>query len=125
MNYFIKFLTYFRIVIAPVIFLLIIPFNFFGLALFLFFLASISDYWDGFLARKYKLESIHDISEGGLAVSLLESCFNKNSLKGAMIDLNSLNFQNILQIFSETQGCYQISCKKEIAKKILGESKKK
>tara|TARA_B100001758_G_C18302516_1_gene553215 strand:+ start:581 stop:1117 length:537 start_codon:yes stop_codon:yes gene_type:complete len=57
MNYFIKFLTYFRIVIAPVIFLLIIPFNFFGLALFLFFLASISDYWDGFLARKYKLES--------------------------------------------------------------------
>ena len=74
--------------------------------------------------EKYKIQSIHDISEGGLAVSLLESCFNKNSLKGAMIDLNSLNFQNILQIFSETQGCYQISCKKEIAKKILGDSKK-
>ena len=74
--------------------------------------------------KKYKLESIHDISEGGLAVSLLESCFNNNLLKGAVIDLSSLNFQNNLQIFSESQGCYQISCKKEIAKKILGESKK-
>ncbi len=58
MNYFIQFLTYLRIFIAPVIFLLITPFNFFGLALFLFVLAGISDYWDGFLARKYKLESI-------------------------------------------------------------------
>ena len=55
---------------------------------------------------------------------MLESCFNNNLLKGAVINLSSLNFQNNLQIFSETQGCYQISCKKEIAKKILDESKK-
>ena len=58
MNHFIQFLTYFRILIAPVIFLLITLFDSYGIALILFFLASISDYWDGFLARRYNLESI-------------------------------------------------------------------
>ena len=58
MNYFIQFLTYFRILIAPIIFLLITLYDFYGWALFLFVIASFSDYWDGFLARKYSLESI-------------------------------------------------------------------
>jgi len=58
MNYFIQFLTYFRIIIAPVIFILITLVDAYEWALILFLFASISDYWDGFLARKYNLESM-------------------------------------------------------------------
>ena len=58
MNHFIQSLTYFRFLIAPIIFILITMYDSFGWALFLFLLARISDYWDGFLARKYKLESV-------------------------------------------------------------------
>ena len=91
MNYFIQFLTYFRIFIAPIIFLLITIFDSYGWALFLFFLASISDYWDGFLARKYKLESklgeiIDPIADKILAMFLiLALCIELSSVFIGMI----------------------------------------
>jgi len=56
MSHFIQLLTYFRIFIAPIIFLLIIL-NLYGWALVLTLIATSSDFWDGFLARRYGLET--------------------------------------------------------------------
>ena len=58
MNNFIQILTYFRIVAGPIIFFLIIVFQSYGIALTVLLLASASDYWDGYLARKYSLTSV-------------------------------------------------------------------
>ena len=58
MNNFIQILTYFRIIAGPIIFVLILPFQSYGLALLVLLLASASDYWDGYLARKYSLTSV-------------------------------------------------------------------
>ena len=58
MNHFIQFLTYFRIIAGPIIFILILIPQSYGAALAILLLASVSDYWDGFLARKYALTSM-------------------------------------------------------------------
>ena len=57
MKYFIQFLTYFRIIAGPIIFILILIPQSYGVALAILLLASVSDFWDGFLARKYALTS--------------------------------------------------------------------
>ena len=58
MNIFIQCLTYFRIIAGPIIFLLILIPQYYGSALLILLVASASDYWDGYLARKYSLTSL-------------------------------------------------------------------
>jgi len=54
---FINFLTISRILLGPIIFIVILYWEAFMASLFLFIFASISDYFDGALARKYDLSS--------------------------------------------------------------------
>lgn len=57
MKLFINFLTISRILLGPIIFILVLYWEAFTASLFLFLFASISDYLDGALARKYDLTS--------------------------------------------------------------------
>ena len=53
----INLLTFSRILLAFVIFILISSKNYYYIALLLFFFAGVSDYFDGYLARKYNASS--------------------------------------------------------------------
>ena len=57
MTYFINLLTLSRIFLAAVIFLLLTRPEGYFLAFILFFVAGVTDYFDGYLARKYNLTS--------------------------------------------------------------------
>ena len=53
----VNFLTVSRIILAVIIFFSLVSSNYL-LCLFLFFLAGASDYFDGYIARKYKAQSV-------------------------------------------------------------------
>ena len=70
------------------------------------------------IIRKYEINSIHDISEGGLMIAISESCFNPNNNIGAKINPKLLGLKNNLALFAESQGCYILSTSKNQAGKI-------
>ena len=57
MKLLINIITFSRIIAGPLLFILLNYSNQFGLIFLLFFWAAISDFFDGFLARKYKATS--------------------------------------------------------------------
>ena len=90
MSHFIQLLTYFRIIAGPIIFALILVSQNFGAALLIFLLASSTDYWDGYLARKYSLTS-----ELG---AVLDPIADKILITFTLIAL-SVNFESIYIAF--------------------------
>ena len=83
---FIQFLTYFRIIAGPIIFILILLFQFYGIALIILILASASDYWDGFLARKHSLTS----SLGAVLDPIADKILITFTLIALSVDLGSI-----------------------------------
>ena len=57
MRAFVLYLTYLRIALSPLVFILIAFLDYLYLGLFVFVIASMSDFFDGFLARKFSVES--------------------------------------------------------------------
>jgi phosphoribosylformylglycinamidine synthase len=60
--------------------------------------------------RKGLIKSAHDLSDGGLAIALFESCIlNRGNCKGVVINLEEGKREDLL-LFGETQSCILVSC---------------
>lgn len=58
MNLLIQSITSFRIICGPICFFLIVYMDYFGYALIMFSLGAISDFFDGYFARKFHMTSV-------------------------------------------------------------------
>jgi phosphoribosylformylglycinamidine synthase len=69
--------------------------------------------------QKNKLFSVHDISEGGLAVTIFEMCVGGNM--GADLNLAKIKSSRFdYTLFNETAGCFVIELENEaIAKEVF------
>ena len=84
MSSLINLITISRIILAPIIFVLLI-FDNYLICMALFFLAGLSDYFDGYLARKYHSES----EIGEILDPIADKIIVVFSLIGLTIILNS------------------------------------
>ena len=65
------------------------------------------------------VKSTHDCSEGGLAVTLAESCFNPERLFGADVALNAGDTPAATVLFNESQSRIVISARPENLDKAI------
>lgn len=72
------------------------------------------------------VRSAHDCSEGGLAVTIAESCFNPEGLVGANVEIAHIApAAAIAALFNESQSRIVISCAPADAEKVLAALKSK
>ena len=64
------------------------------------------------------LQSCHDLSGGGLAIALAESCFGESKIFGASLTVEQYEGRKDGLLFSETGARYLVSCKKADADKV-------
>lgn len=73
------------------------------------------------------LQSAHDISSGGIAISIIESCMMRTRPIGAVLHIEHQTFETPngpiplradSALFSETSGRFLISCKPELEEKV-------
>ncbi len=57
MRSFVMFLTYARIIFGPIIFITVVFFEAYLFSFFLFLFAALTDFFDGFMARKFNVET--------------------------------------------------------------------
>ena len=69
--------------------------------------------------RNGKVRSAHDVSDGGLAVTLAESCFLGAHPIGARIEVDAKDIRRDALYFGESQSRVVISCRPEHADDIL------
>ena len=68
--------------------------------------------------QKEKLLSVHDISEGGLAVAVFEMCVGGNM--GVDLDISKIKSQRLdFVLFNETAGCFVVELESELIAKQL------
>ena len=82
MKYFINSLTFFRLFSGPIIFALLVLSFHPKIAFALFIIASLSDYFDGYLARKYS----HESSFGEVLDPIADKILSISSLIALMIN---------------------------------------
>jgi phosphoribosylformylglycinamidine synthase len=76
------------------------------------------------LIDKGLINSAHDISDGGLAVALAESCvMNREKQLGCEISIN-ITSRKDLTMFSESQSRIIITCNKDSVKNVIKETEK-
>jgi phosphoribosylformylglycinamidine synthase len=76
------------------------------------------------LIQKGFLQSCHDLSSGGLAVALAESCFGINPI-GATLSVEQPYTRADGLLFAETGARYLISCKPEFEEKVRQAAKRR